>query len=86
MTAAIFLMALLGCGEGEAPCRQITVLEAGYESRSACVAATEAILAQNSDYDYPVLVAQCQEAGTVTQLTPKEVRLPAPERTPLFRS
>jgi hypothetical protein len=86
MTAAIFLIALMGCGEGEAPCQQIRVLETRYVSQAACTAATEAVLARNLGGDYPVIVAQCRRAGAASIIRPREVKLPAPERTPLFGS
>ena len=63
MTAIVYLMALFGCGEGEAACQQLAVLETRYESRADCVAATEAAVASSINDDYPILVAQCYEAG-----------------------
>lgn len=86
MAATIFLMALMGCGEAEAPCQQIRLLDTRYESQAACTAATEAVLARNLEGDYPVIVAQCQAAGSTPSLRGQDVKLPAAERTPLFRS
>lgn len=73
MSAAIFLMSLLGCGEGEAPCRQIRTLEARYETEAACTAATEAVLLLNTDADYPIIVAQCHRAGSVPRVMSTDV-------------
>lgn len=86
MSAGIFLIALMGCGEGEAPCQQIRLLDTRYESQAACTAATEAVLSRNWDVDYPVVVAQCQAAGSSPKLRSDDVKLPAAEATPLFRS
>ena len=63
MGPGIFLIAIMGCGEGDAPCQQVRMLEARYESQAQCTAATEAAVTQNSDVDYPVVVAQCVAAG-----------------------
>ena len=83
MIEAVYLMALLGCGEGEEPCRQIAVIETRYESREACTAATEAILARTLNADHPIIVAQCHEAGVGPTVQPQEVMLPELERTSL---
>jgi hypothetical protein len=63
MEPLTFLIAILGCGEADASCQQVRMLEARYESREACVAATEAAVGNNTDVDYPVIVAQCVAAG-----------------------
>ena len=63
MGPGIFLIAIMGCGEGDAPCQQVRTLETRYESRAACTAATEAAVTQNSDVEFPVVVAQCVAAG-----------------------
>jgi hypothetical protein len=81
MEPLAFIIAILGCGEGDAPCRQVRTLEARYESRVACTAATDAAVTQNSDIDYPVVVARCVAGGaTPSQLQPGQVELPGPER------
>ena len=79
MGPAIFLIAIMGCGEGDSPCRQVKMLEARYESQAACAAATEAALLQNTDVDYPVVAAECVAAGARSR-PPKanEVQRPGP--------
>ena len=81
MGPGIFLIAIMGCGEGDAPCRQVRTLEARYESQAACTAATEAAVTQNSDVDFPVVVAQCVASGARPN-APKasDVRRPGPAR------
>ncbi|HYE29473.1 MAG TPA: hypothetical protein VEA61_14735 [Allosphingosinicella sp.] len=81
MGAGIFLIAIMGCGEDDAPCRQVRRLEARYESRAACIAATEAAVTRNSDVDFPVVVAQCVSVDAA-QDGPKssDVRRPGPVR------
>ncbi|HWH18422.1 MAG TPA: hypothetical protein VNT77_08845 [Allosphingosinicella sp.] len=84
MAAAVFLIAIMGCGEGEAPCQQLRLLDTRYESQAACVAATEAAVTRFMDADYPVIVAQCRPSGAASALRPADVRLPEPEATPHF--
>ena len=62
MEPLTFLIAILGCGEAEAPCQSVRMLEARYESQAACRAATEAAVMQNNDLDFPVVVAECVAA------------------------
>jgi hypothetical protein len=84
MGPGIFLIAIMGCGEGDAPCQQVRMLEARYESQAACTAATEAAVTQNADVDYPVVAAQCVAAGARPD-PPKagEVQRPGPARADL---
>ncbi|HET9640760.1 MAG TPA: hypothetical protein VFP12_16315 [Allosphingosinicella sp.] len=84
MEPLAFIIAIMGCGEGDASCRQVRMLEARYESRAACTAATEAALNQNTDIDYPVVAAQCVAAGsTPAALKANEVHRPGPGRADL---
>jgi hypothetical protein len=78
MTPAFFLIAIMGCGEGDAPCRQVRLLDAHYQSRAACVAASEDALARNSEAPFPVVVAQCVAPAQAASLrvSPAELRLP----------
>ncbi|HYG46405.1 MAG TPA: hypothetical protein VD846_00545 [Allosphingosinicella sp.] len=84
MGPAIFIIAIMGCGEGDAPCQQVRTLEARYESQAACTAATEAALIRNTDIDYPVVAAECVAAGAKpAQLKANEVQRPGPGRADL---
>jgi hypothetical protein len=87
MGPAIFIIAIMGCGEGDAPCQQVRTLEARYESQAACTAATEAALTQNVDVDYPVIAAQCVAAGAQSR-PPKadQVQRPGPDQADLRTS
>ncbi|HEY0626058.1 MAG TPA: hypothetical protein VGD10_04925 [Allosphingosinicella sp.] len=84
MQAAIFVMAIMGCGESDGPCQQLRLLETRYESQAQCAAATEEAVMRFGDADYPVIVAQCQAANAPKIVRGSDVRLPNPERTPLF--
>ena len=77
MGLGIFIIAILGCGEGDTACTQVRTLETRYESEAACSQATEAVLPENSDFDFPVVVAQCIAAGGRPQtLRANQVKLP----------
>jgi hypothetical protein len=84
MEPLAFIIAIMGCGEGDAPCRQVRMLDARYESQAACTAATEAAVAQNVDVDFPVVVAQCMAAGAQPKSpSASEVDRPGPGRADL---
>ncbi|MEA2999778.1 MAG: hypothetical protein QOH04_691 [Sphingomonadales bacterium] len=77
MGPGIFLIAILGCGEGDAPCQTLRTLDTPYETRAACAAATEDALSRNAGLDAPVIVAQCVAAGTPASLRSGDVSRPA---------
>ena len=79
MGPAAFIIAIFGCGEGEAPCEPVRRLEQVYASEAACADATETALTRHGDADYPLVVARCQPAGAASApLKADEVRLPDP--------
>ena len=80
MGPGTFLIAILGCGEAEAPCAQVRTLETRYESHAACTAATDAAVMRNSDVDYPVIVAQCVASGSRAAVKANEVDRPGAGR------
>jgi len=83
MGPAVFVIAILGCGEGEAPCQPVQVADARYESREQCQAATEGALQQFANLDFPVVVAECRaQRAAATPLRPADIRLPDPDRRP----
>lgn len=78
MGPAGYLLAILGCGEGEANCQQVAVQPMRYESRAACLAASEAALA-DAEAPYPVIVADCRATNVrAATLRADDVRLPEP--------
>ncbi|HEX8193965.1 MAG TPA: hypothetical protein VF552_13800 [Allosphingosinicella sp.] len=82
MNPALYVIAILGCGEGEAPCQPVQIVETRYESREACLAATDNALA-GVNVDFPVVVAECRAQGAAAApLRGSDVRLPDPDRRP----
>ncbi|HVU29266.1 MAG TPA: hypothetical protein VHE36_02590 [Sphingomicrobium sp.] len=64
MGPAYFVIAILGCADGASACTPVATLETRYASEEECVAATAAALLENSDFDFPTLVARCRAAET----------------------
>ena len=84
MGPTIFVLAIMGCGEAEAPCQQVAIAPARYESVEACNAGGSSAIENYLDIDYPVVVAECRRADIpmASQLRADEVKLPAPESAP----
>lgn len=86
MGPGLFLIAILGCGESDAPCREVGIAAPRFASEAACTAATPDVLARYSDLSFPTVVAQCRPAGArPASLRGSEVRLPEPRPTPRIR-
>ena len=64
MGPGYFVIAILGCADGGSACTPVATLETRYTTEAQCAAATGAALIQNSDFDYPTLVARCRAAET----------------------
>jgi hypothetical protein len=63
MEPVYFVMAILGCGDDGATCSQQRVEPARYQSVAQCQAAMPVALRRNTDIDFPVVVAACQQQG-----------------------
>ena len=74
MGPGFFVIAILGCADGSTGCAPVATMPTRYESREACDAATGRALADNSDFDFPTLLAECRPA-----------KAPAAERRPPVR-
>lgn len=62
MGPAGYFIALLGCADGGSMCQPVATMPMRYESREACSAATGRVLAVNTDFDFPTIVAECRAA------------------------
>ena len=79
MGPALYLIAILGCGESDASCQEVQIAEPRFESQAACTEATATVLERYTDLAYPSVVAQCRPAGaSPTQLRGRDVLLPDP--------
>ena len=64
MEPALYVMAILGCGDAGGLCSQARVDPARYTSLQACQAAAPATLRRHADLDFPEIAAQCRTTGT----------------------
>jgi len=79
MQSLLFVMAIMGCGESDAACREVRIDQQRFQSAAACQAATGAALARHTDLEFPTIVALCRPANARPQLLRGgEVLLPAP--------
>ena len=62
MEPAYFVIAILGCADGGSACTPVATLKTQYVSQEQCTAATGAALLENTQFDYPTLVARCAPA------------------------
>jgi hypothetical protein len=60
MGPGLFVIAILGCGDGSAQCQQVAMLPTRYESRASCAAATGPALMGATQYDFSELQAECR--------------------------
>lgn len=72
MGPGFYVIAILGCSDGSAACVPVATMPTHYESREACIAATAPTLADNGNFDFPTLLAQCRPA-----------KAPAADRAPV---
>jgi len=63
MGPGFFVIAILGCADGGSACTPVATLQTQYATEAQCTAATAAALMDNSDFDYPTLVARCHSAN-----------------------
>jgi acyl-CoA synthetase (AMP-forming)/AMP-acid ligase II len=76
MGPGYFIIAILGCADGGSACTPVATLETHYTSEAQCTAASGAALMENSNFDYPTLVARCRRAETKSADAQKVPALP----------
>lgn len=64
MGPAYFVIAILGCADGGTACTPVTTLQTRYATEAECTAASGAALIENSEFDFPTLVASCRPGQT----------------------
>ena len=63
MEPLTFVIAIMGCADSGAMCRQERVEPQHYATAAACEAAVPSALERNTDLLYPVISASCQKTG-----------------------
>jgi len=64
MGPAYFVIAILGCADGGSACTPVATLQTHYATQAQCTAATGGALMDNSNFDFPTLVARCRQGET----------------------
>ena len=63
MGPGFFVIAILGCADGGSACTPVATLQTHYATEAECSAAAGAALIQNSNFDFPTLLARCRSGG-----------------------
>ena len=63
MEPLYYVMAILGCADDGATCRQARIEPVRYESSGQCQAAMATALQRHADLSFPVIQAACQRRG-----------------------
>ncbi len=76
MGPAYFVIAILGCADGGTACTPVTTLQTRYATEAECTAASGAALIENSQLDFPTLLARCRRGEAHSA----EAEKPNPEK------
>jgi acyl-CoA synthetase (AMP-forming)/AMP-acid ligase II len=60
MGPGFFVIAILGCADGGTSCTPLTILQTRYATEAECTDAAGAALIENSQFDFPTLLARCR--------------------------
>jgi hypothetical protein len=63
MEPMFFVMAILGCGDGNVRCTDARIVPTHYTTMAQCRAALPTQLAANTDVPFPVIGADCRRQG-----------------------
>ena len=63
MQPVFYMLAIMGCGDGNAACQPARVEPARYATVAECRAQLPAALARNTDLEFPVIAADCRRNG-----------------------
>lgn len=65
MQPLIYVMAIMGCGDGNTDCTEARIVPVRYESMAACRAALPDQVARNTDVPFPMIGATCRSQGAM---------------------
>ena len=77
MEAGFFIIAILGCADTSATCTPVATVPTHYSSETACSAAAGEALLDNSDLDFPRLMAECRAVGRPAAAARQSTPVPA---------
>ena len=64
MGPGYFVIAILGCADGGSACTPVATLPQHYATAEECTEASAPALEENSNFDFPTLVARCRAGET----------------------
>jgi hypothetical protein len=70
----IYVMAIMGCGDGGYQCTQARIVDTRFETMAQCQQAAEAELIRNGDLDFPELMASCRSVTNQIALNDTKAR------------
>jgi len=62
MGPGYFVIAILGCADGGSACTPVATLPQHYATSEECTEASAPALEENSNFDFPTLLARCRPA------------------------
>ncbi len=65
MEPLFYVMAIMGCGDGNVQCTEARIVPVHYASMAQCRAALPDQLAKNTDVPYPTIGASCRTKGAM---------------------
>lgn len=74
MEPVFYVMAILGCGDGQLQCREVRVEPVRYHSAAQCQVAMAQVLPRHTDLSFPTVAATCQQRGN--QMARNDARAP----------
>lgn len=60
MGPGYFVIAILGCADGGTACTPVATLQNHYATQAQCTDAASTALEENSNFDFPTLLARCR--------------------------
>ena len=66
----VYVMAIMGCGDGAYECAEARMVETRFESMAACQQASQAQLIANGDLQFPELMASCRSITNQMAMAP----------------
>lgn len=64
MAASYFIIAILGCADGSDACTPVATMPTRYATQAECAASVNAVLMENSNFDFPTLMAECRAVSS----------------------
>ena len=74
MEPLFYVMAIMGCADGNVQCTEARIVPTRYQSMAQCRPALPDQLAQNTDVPYPMIGAACRTAGAQIAKTESKLR------------